>query len=82
MPFANDIKNINTSPIVEAILYDKYHQMDQDQVSEPGGGSSQGDKGEIVCEEGEKNEFQTEKIRKLENLLTKCKVIFENRLCP
>ena len=55
--------------------------MDQDQVSEPGGGSSQGDKGEIVCEEGEKNEFQTEKIRKLENLLTKCKVIFENRLC-
>ena len=62
-------------PVVFAIYITIPPQEDQDQVSDPGS-SSQGDKGEIVCEEGEKNEFQTEKIRKLENLLTKCKVIY------
>ena len=47
-----------------------------DKADEAAGDEAKGNSGEVTCDDGEKNEFQAEKIRKLENLLTKCKVSY------
>ena len=53
-------------------------QDDHDHAPEAGdkADEAEGNSGEVTCDDGEKNEFQAEKIRKLENLLTKCKVSY------
>ena len=47
-----------------------------DKADEAAGDEAEAKSGEVTCDDGEKNEFQAEKIRKLENLLTKCKVSY------